>query len=79
MKTILITGINRGLGKELFEQFLYKGYFVYGIVRNKDVFKKMSLDKHPDSELILTDISTDESITSIHNIVKDNPIDLITS
>lgn len=77
MKTILITGINRGLGKELFEQFLYKGYFVYGVVRNKNVFKKMSLNKHPDSELILTDISTDESITSIHNIVKDNPIDLI--
>lgn len=77
MKTILITGINRGLGKELFEQFLSKDYFVYGVVRNKDEHEKMSIDKHPNSELIFADISKDESIFSIKNIVKDKKIDLL--
>lgn len=35
MKTIFITGINKGLGKELFTQFVEKGYFVFLSIKLK--------------------------------------------
>jgi len=38
-KKVFITGINKGLGKELFDLFASKNYFVYGI-HKKNLTKK---------------------------------------
>jgi short-subunit dehydrogenase len=77
MKTILITGINKGLGKELFYQFIDKGYFVYGLLRNKEIYDELKKVKHNNSELILADIGEDDCIQKIQEVVKDNTIDLV--
>lgn len=76
-KNIFITGISRGLGKELFNCFAINNYFVYGIVRKEseaEVFEK----KHPkNSKIILADLSYDGSIKLIQDSVQDNHIDLL--
>jgi len=77
MKTILITGISRGLGKELFELFVSRGYNVYGVLRNKLEADKLKSELPENGKIILTDLSTDESIESIQKVVKNNPIDLL--
>ena len=40
--TIVITGVTRGLGRALAEQFSFLGHTVIGCGRNKDILKKMS-------------------------------------
>ena len=77
MKTVLITGINRGLGKELFELFLSKGYFVFGVLRNASAAETLENKLPKNGKVILGDISSDKSIESIQAAVKDRPIDLL--
>ena len=76
-KKVLITGISRGLGKELFNCFTTNNYFVYGILRKESevvMFEK----KYPkNSKIILADLSSDESIKLIQESVQDNHIDLL--
>ena len=77
MKTILITGVNRGLGKELFNLFISKGYNVFGVLRNKHEAEKLKRGLSKNAKIILTDLSSDESIESIQEVVKDHPVDLL--
>lgn len=77
MKTIFITGINKGLGKELFTQFVEKGYFVFGLLRNKAIYDELIIDKPKNATYILADISNDTSIEEIQRIVKDEELDLV--
>ena len=77
MKTILITGISRGLGKELFELFISKGYHVYGILRNKLEADRLEIELPENGKIILADLSLDSSINSIQSIIGLNPIDLL--
>lgn len=77
MKTILITGISRGLGKELFELFISKGYTVYGLLRNKKEAEKLNSQLPENGRIILTDLSSDQSINSIRSVIGQAPIDLL--
>lgn len=77
MKTVLITGINKGLGHELFNQFVEKGYVVYGLLRNKSIYKELVQAKPPNVEYILADISNDNCIEEIQGIVKETQVDLL--
>lgn len=74
---VLITGINRGLGKELFELLISKGYTVYGILRNKSEAEKLKPKLPKNGRIILTDLSSDQSIHSIQKAIGQNPIDLL--
>lgn len=76
-KNVFITGINKGLGKELFELFLTKGYTVYGLLRNQSVAEKLKSKLPENGKIILTDLSSDESINAIQEIVGGNSIDLL--
>ncbi|MGB0428935.1 MAG: SDR family NAD(P)-dependent oxidoreductase [Bacteroidia bacterium] len=76
-KNVFITGINKGLGKELFELFLTKEYTVYGLLRNQLVAEKLKRNLPENGKLILADVSTDESINAIQKVVSENPIDLL--
>lgn len=76
-KNIFITGINKGLGKELFELFLSKGYTVYGLLRNQLVAEKLKSNLPENGKLILADVSIDESINAIQKVVRGNTIDLL--
>jgi len=77
MKTVLITGISRGLGRALFELFMSKGYFVYGVLRNRLEAEKLEQELSGKMKIILADLSSDESIKSIRTIVQENSIDLL--
>lgn len=77
MKTILITGINKGLGKELFNQLVEREYFVFGLLRNEEIYNELLKNKPKNVELILADISNDDCIKEINQIVKDTNIDLV--
>jgi short-subunit dehydrogenase len=77
MKTVFITGINRGLGEKLFDLFASNNFFVYGVVRNEKAFEKLKNKFPANSQIILADLSTDKSIKLIQENVKNNSIDLL--
>jgi short-subunit dehydrogenase len=77
LKKVFISGITRGLGKELFEQFSERKYFVYGLLRDEKKFKELSEKSKNNTKLILADISSDDCISQIQQIVKADKIDLI--
>ncbi len=77
MKRVFITGISKGLGKELFEQFSEREYFVYGLLRDKLKFDELTENIKKNVKLILADISSDDCILKIKEVVKNDKIDLI--
>ena len=77
MKNVVITGVSRGLGKELFHHFLSNGYSVYGVVRRETSFLKKEMSTFQKGKIILADISNDESIDILQNEIQDKPIDLL--
>jgi short-subunit dehydrogenase len=77
MKTVLITGITRGLGKELFELFVSRGYSVYGVLRSETKSKKLTDTLPKNAKLILADVSSDTCIKTIKQSVGNIPIDLL--
>lgn len=74
---VLITGVNRGLGEEMFRLFISKGYTVYGIVRNENEAEKLISTLPKNGRVILADLSKEESICSIQSSIGDEPIDLL--
>lgn len=63
MKTVFITGANRGLGKGFVEYFLKNGFQVFAGVRNIKSINPIPLDD-PNLIPIAIDINDDESIKS---------------
>jgi NAD(P)-dependent dehydrogenase (short-subunit alcohol dehydrogenase family) len=77
MKTILLTGITRGLGKELFDQLTAKGYTVYGLLRDPGMRDSLQRTIPGNARLILADLSGDDCMTAILEAVGANAIDLV--
>jgi len=77
MKTILITGISRGLGKCLFELFVTKGYKVYGVLKNKASAKELETNLPKNANVILADLASDDSIPLIQSSIGKTPVDLL--
>ncbi len=77
MKTVFITGINRGLGKELFNLFTSENYFVYGVLRDPIEAEELRKNIPKNSKIIIADLTSDKSIDLIQQITKDIPIDLL--
>jgi len=76
-KKVFITGISRGLGKELFNLFATKNYFVYGVLRQESQLEVVKKKYPKNSKIILADLSLDNSIKRIQAAVQDHPIDLL--
>ena len=77
MKTVFITGISRGLGKELFNLFASENYFVYGVLRNPFEAEELKKNIPENSKIIIADLASDKSIELIQQTVNDSPIDLL--
>jgi len=77
MKKVVITGVNRGLGREMFRQFIAKDYFVYGVLRNQSEYEALQKNLPDNCELILADIGSDSSINLLQEAIQDHPIDLL--
>jgi len=77
MKTVLITGINKGLGKAMFDLLIDRGYFVYGVLRNEEAFYSLNKNKSGKVEHILADVSEDTCMDKLKLIVQNKKIDLL--
>ena len=77
MKTIFITGINRGLGKALFQLFITRGYHVYGLLRNAAAAEELKKAMPSNGNIILADIGHDASIASIKEAVGETTVHLL--
>lgn len=77
MRKILVTGINKGLGKEFFKQLAQSGYFVYGLLRNESYFNELSKQNMQHVKLILADVTHDDCIKKIKEVIVEEPLDLV--
>ena len=62
--TIVITGVTRGLGRALAEQFSSMGHTVIGCGRNKDIIKNLSKSLPENTDFKALDISDHDMVRS---------------
>ncbi len=62
--TIVITGVTRGLGRALAEQFSSMGHTVIGCGRNKDIIKNLSKSLPANTDFMALDISDHDIVQS---------------
>ena len=82
MKTVFITGTNKGLGLEFTKQYLNEGWNVIATCRSPTTATDLlSLSKkHPNSLTILSmDLTNEASIEQIGEEIKQRPIDIFIS
>ena len=61
-KIIIITGVTRGLGRALSDQYLKMGHTVIGCGRNAEIIKKMSAKYTTNTDFQALDVSDYESV-----------------
>lgn len=72
MKSVLITGTNKGLGKELLNVFLENGWFVYAVSRKINSFQDIT-DAYKNSCIpIEGDVTNDDVAIRINRAIKEN-------
>ena len=65
-KTILVTGVGKGLGKEILIQMVKLNGFVYGITRSKDDLKKFKNIKN--CKVFSGDVKNTKTLKNILNL-----------
>ena len=65
-KTILVTGVGKGLGKEMLIQMVKLNGFVYGITRSKDDLKKFKNIKN--CKVFFGDVKNTKTLKNILNL-----------
>ena len=76
LKTIFITGANRGIGLELVKEALLKNYFVIGTTRKYKKNDALNNIKNQNLNVIKLDISNEKSCIEASNFVN-KPIDYL--
>ncbi|MGS2722796.1 SDR family oxidoreductase [Porticoccus sp. GXU_MW_L64] len=80
MKTLLITGSNRGIGLELTRQYLNSGWRVHACCRQPQQAAELQClaDRYPDSVVVHElDVSSECSIARLKSALGSEPIDLL--
>jgi NAD(P)-dependent dehydrogenase (short-subunit alcohol dehydrogenase family) len=78
MKHIVITGANRGIGLGLTKEFLKLGWLVTAIVRKQSAeLKEVALEFKDKFNLVLGDVSDDQSITRAAQSLDGKSVDLL--
>lgn len=76
MTTILITGTNRGIGLELANQALARGWTVYGSARGEVTDPDAHICHHPKFHDLVFDVTDHEAVRSVAASI-DAPIDIL--
>tara|TARA_E500000331_G_C17191408_1_gene685039 strand:+ start:382 stop:1068 length:687 start_codon:yes stop_codon:yes gene_type:complete len=76
LKTILITGANRGIGLELLKESILKNFSVIGTFRNKQRSKELLAIKSEKVKFFEMDVVNEKSILNIANKIT-SPIDYL--
>jgi NAD(P)-dependent dehydrogenase (short-subunit alcohol dehydrogenase family) len=61
-KTILITGVSRGLGRALAEEFIRLGHVVIGCGRSEKEIVQLQIDFPPPHDFDIVDVADDEAV-----------------
>ena len=80
MKTLLITGCNRGIGLELTRQYLQDGWRVHGCCRRPQQAEALQqlAENFPKTLVLHTlDVVSEVGIAELKNTLDDEPIDLL--
>ena len=80
MKTVLITGGNRGLGLEFVKQYSQLGYRIIVTCRNPNVAKELNTLKEnskTDIKIHILDVTNHEEIDLLSKSLSNKPIDII--
>ncbi|MGR2948258.1 SDR family oxidoreductase [Vibrio vulnificus] len=79
MKTVFITGANRGLGLELVKQYAQLGWNVIACCRDIDAAKELVLlaQSHSTIYIHTLDVSNDRHILALTDTFKDKAIDVL--
>ena len=70
LKTILITGANRGIGFELVKESISKNFSVIGTFRNKKKSQELLQIKSNNIKLFKMDVADEESISSVSSKIQ---------
>ena len=73
-KKILITGIGKGLGKEMMIQCIKSGAFVYGFTRSKDDLKKIKSKNYDNAKFFLGDATNKKFVKDLFSYFKKKKI-----
>ena len=76
LKTILITGANRGIGLELVKESISKNFSVIGTYRNKQKSQELLKIKSNNLKLFEMDVVNEKSISNVSNNIK-HPLDYL--
>ncbi|MBI1306544.1 MAG: SDR family NAD(P)-dependent oxidoreductase [Bacteroidetes bacterium] len=78
MKTVLVTGANRGIGEELCRQFIDEGFWVIGAGRSEEELEKLKARFNSNHlETVVMDISSIQSIMRATGELRDKTIDIL--
>ena len=79
LKTIFITGSNRGIGLEFAKQYTLENWDVIASCRNTSQAEELNelSDKHKNLSLMDLDITNNESVDEVVKILDGKPIDLL--
>lgn len=78
MKTVLITGVNKGFGLALTKKFLYEGWRVIGTTRNQNEDLMELKDYYKEKfEISFMDLEREESIRTFIDSIKVDKIDAL--
>lgn len=76
MKTILVTGATRGIGRAITEKLLSEGYKVYGVYKESAEQAKELAEKYGDAiTLLQTDLADSTQVQSLVEQLKDVQLD----
>ncbi|WP_018628533.1 SDR family NAD(P)-dependent oxidoreductase [Niabella aurantiaca] len=77
MVSVLITGVSKGLGNELFHQFTERDYYVFGVTRPNESTFNFTGSKLNNYKIIQADLTEEQSIRIMKDAIQSHPIDLI--
>jgi len=61
-KTILLTGVSRGLGRSLVHEFAQRGHHVLGCARSGDTIEQLSREYGPPHDFSVVNVVSDEEV-----------------
>ena len=68
-KTILITGVSRGLGRAMAEEFARLGHTVVGCGRSKGVIEALRKQLPPPHDFAVVDVASDQEVKQWANLI----------
>lgn len=76
MKTVVVTGAGRGIGKEIVKFLSKNNFYVIATARNLDLLNKLFKD-YSNIECFELDVTSDSSIDKFKELIKDKNIDAV--